>query len=40
MPLGDFRKAFFPSLVLRRSVVYVINKGWLGIPRAATWKKR
>ena len=33
MPLGDFRRALFSSLVLRRSVVYVINKGWLGMLR-------
>ena len=40
MPLGDFRRALFPSLVLCRNVVYAINKGWLGIPRAAAWKRR
>ena len=40
MPLGDFRTALFPSLVLRRSVACVIDKGWLGMLRAAAWKRR
>ena len=39
-PLGDFRRAFFPSLVLRRNVACVIDKGWLGMPRVAAWKRR
>ena len=40
MPLGDFRRALFPSLVLRRSVACAIDKGWLGMPRVVAWKKR
>ena len=40
MPLGDFRKALFPSLELSCSVVCVIDKGWLGMPRAVAWKRR
>ena len=40
MLLSDFCKALFPSLVLRRNMVYIINKGWLGMPRVAAWKRR